>query len=70
METMEKLIGFIAGIVILIWICGKLFAAFLPWLFGITIALIIIKTGVWMYKNSREDEDQPYIDTTAEPYNE
>lgn len=70
MEAMEKLIGFIAGIVILFWICGKLFTAFLPWLFAITIALIIIKTGVWMYKNSQEEEDQPYIDTTAEPYNE
>ncbi|KFI47032.1 hypothetical protein [Bifidobacterium boum] len=70
MEAMEKLIGSIAGIVILIWICWKLFTAFLPRLFAITIALIIIKTGVWMYKNSREDEDQPYIDTTAEPYNE
>ena len=37
---------------------------------GIKIALIIIKTGVCMYKNSLDDDDQPYVDTTAEPYNE
>lgn len=70
MEAMEKLIGFITGILIVIWVCWKLFTAFLPYLILAAVLLIAIKAGTWMYRISRGDEDHPNIDATAETYNE